>query len=109
MSGRPAHILSIVLAAAFFCAFALPGLTQPAEVLIDKSADFPGGLKRGPVPYNPEAHMGYVPDCTDCHHNFVDGKNTLDPGELMDGTFRAAAILPPRARPAGGSGCRSLP
>ncbi len=90
MHARPVHILVIVLVAALVCGFALPGLTQPAEVLLNKSADFPGGLARGPVAFSHEAHTGYASECTDCHHRFDNGKNVLNPGELMDGTSPAA-------------------
>ncbi|EPR41967.1 Cytochrome c, class III, conserved region [Desulfovibrio sp. X2] len=83
---RAAHIVIAALAAALLCAFALPGFAQPDSVTIGNPADFPGGLKRGPVKFNHDAHVSLGLDCTACHHRYENGTNVLDPSELLDGT-----------------------
>jgi hypothetical protein len=57
---------------------------QPDEIQLNHARAFPE-RQRTPVDFPHGLHMEAL-DCLDCHHQFEDGENMLDPGDLEEGT-----------------------
>ncbi len=53
--------------------------------MYDMVLDISGAARqRPPVDFSHEFHMDTY-DCLDCHHDYADGENILDPGDLEEG------------------------
>ena len=94
---RSAALLAIVVAIAVS---SLSAAGQEAGMILDGKPVFLGP-QRAPVSFPHEAHWGIEGvDCLACHHEFKDGKNTLDLAKLMEGgdAIRCASC---HTRPAG--------
>lgn len=67
---------------AFIICFASICLGQPEEILLDNADTF-DKKQRTAVTFQHESHMeGF--ECLDCHHQYEDGENVLDEGELEE-------------------------
>jgi hypothetical protein len=74
------------VAAALFLALAVPAFADPPDVIILSKPGVFGSLSRSPVrfPHGSHAALEGV-SCLTCHHDFKNGKNVLDPGQLTPG------------------------
>ena len=83
------------LLAALALAVAAPALlADPPAVLTLANPKVFGRLSRAAVPYTHGAHLAIEGvTCLTCHHRFEAGKNSLDPGSLVEGdpSLRCAA------------------
>jgi hypothetical protein len=72
-----ALILSVAVLAAFTVAYA--ATKMPDKDVVIESKDVFAKPKKTPVTFSHEKHKGAV--CTDCHHDFKDGKNVWQEGQ----------------------------
>jgi c(7)-type cytochrome triheme protein len=79
-------ILGGLLAVSLFCGVSIC-CAQPDEITLGHTGAFQE-KQRTAVNFPHELHMGPL-ECLDCHHQYEDGKNVLDPGELEEGTGEA--------------------
>lgn len=59
------------------------GLAQPEEIVLDNPQAYTRN-QREAVTFSHEGHMDMF-DCLDCHHDYADGENVLDEGDLEEG------------------------
>jgi Class III cytochrome C family len=80
------RLVMLAAAAALLLAFAAPVFADPPAVIILKKPEVFGWLSRAPVRFTHADHMKLDGvSCLTCHHDFKNGKNTLDPGRLIPG------------------------
>jgi hypothetical protein len=74
-------LVIMIVCAGFLCASGiLTAADFPSEIVIDGKS-YKKDIK-GPVNFSHAKHAGeYEAQCEDCHHNYVDGKNTWQTGD----------------------------
>lgn len=83
--GPTTNSLRIVVIVSLLTILSVPsiGHGQEEEIVIDNS-DAYSSKQRSAVTFSHELHFETF-DCLDCHHDYNDGENVLDEGDLEEG------------------------